>query len=56
MTRYNEVNRKLSNSQVDDLKSKTKNETGITLRLSSNMIGNSNDEASFPHKLLLTDK
>ena len=26
------------------------------LRLSSNMIGNSNDAANFPHKLLLTKR
>ena len=25
------------------------------LRLSSNMVGNSDDEANFPHKLLLTN-
>ena len=31
-----------------------KNETGVILRLSSNMIGNSDDETNFPHKLLLT--
>ena len=30
----------------------TKSETGITLRLLSNMSGNSNDETNFPHKLL----
>ena len=28
----------------------------MVLRLSSNMIGNSNDETNFPHKLLLTDR
>ena len=32
-----------------------KNETDAVLRLSSNMIGNSDDEANFPHKLLLTN-
>ena len=31
-----------------------KNETEVVLRLSSNMIGD--DENDFPHKLLLTDK
>ena len=33
-----------------------KNETGAILRLSSNMIGNSDDETNFPHKLLLTNR
>ena len=32
----------------------TKYETEVTLRLSSNMIGNSNDQTSFSHKLILT--
>ena len=32
-----------------------KNETDVILRLSSNMIGNS-DETNFPHKLLLTNR
>ena len=32
-----------------------KNETGIVLRLPSYMIGDSNDETSFPHQLLLTN-
>ena len=33
-----------------------KNETEIVLRLSSNMIGNSNDETNFSHELLLTNR
>ena len=41
MTYYSSVNAKLSDSQVDKLKSATKNETGVALKLSSNMIGNS---------------
>ena len=32
------------------------NESEVTLRLSSNMIGNSNDKTNFPHELLLTDR
>ena len=28
----------------------------VVLRLSSNMIGNSDDETDFPHKLLLTNR
>ena len=54
MTQYNSLNVKLSNSQRNKLKSAIKNETGVVLRLSSNMIGDS--ETSFPHKLLLTDR
>ena len=56
MTQYISLNVKLSNSQLNKLKSAIKNETDVILRLSSNMIGNSNDEANFPHKSLLTDR
>ena len=55
MTQYNMLNTKLSNSQLNKLKSAVKNGTDVTLNLSSNLTGNSNDETSFPHKLLLTD-
>ena len=54
MTQYNSLNVKLSNSQLNKLKSAIKNGTGVVLRLSSNMVGNSDDEANFPHKLLLS--
>ena len=50
------MNVKLSNSQLNKLKSAIKNETDVVLRLSSNMIGNSDDETNFPHKLLLTNR
>ena len=53
MTQYNSLNVKLSNSQLNKSKSATKNETDVALRLSSNMIGNSDDETNFPHKLFL---
>ena len=33
-----------------------KNEAELVLRLSSNMIGNSDDETNFPNELLLTNK
>ena len=56
MTQYNRVNVKLSGSQLNKLKAAIKNETEVVLRLSPNMIGDSNDEANFPHKLLLTDR
>ena len=54
MTQYNSLNVKLSNSQLNKLKSTIKNETEEVLRLLSNMIGD--DETNFPHKLLLTNR
>ena len=56
MTQYNSLNVKLSNSQLNKLKSAIKNETEVVIRLSPNMIGDSNDEANFLHELLLTDR
>ena len=56
MTQYNSLNVKLSNSQLNKLKSAIKNETKVVLRLPWNMVGNSNDETNFPHKLLLTNR
>ena len=56
MTQYNSLNVKLSNSQLNKLKSAIKNGTDVVLRLSSNMVGNSDDETNFPHKLLLTNR
>ena len=55
MTQCNSLNVKLSNSQVSKLKLAIKNETDVVLRLSSNMIGNSDDNTNFPHELLLTN-
>ena len=55
MTQFNSLNVKLSNSQLNKLKSAIENGTDVVLRLSSNIIGNSNDETNFPHKLLLTN-
>ena len=54
MTQYNSLNVKLSNSQLNKLKSAIKNETEVVLRLSSNMIGD--NEINFPLKLLLTNR
>ena len=56
MTQYNSVNVKLPNSQLKKLKLTIKNGTDVILRLSSNMIGNSDNETNFPHKLLLTNR
>ena len=55
MTQYNTVNVKLSGLQVNKLKAEIKNGIQVTLRLLSNIVGNSNDEANFPHKLLLAN-
>ena len=49
MTQYDSLNVKLSNSQLNKLKSSIKNETDVVLRISSNMVGNSNE-------LLLTNR
>ena len=56
MTQYNSLNVKLSNSQLNKLKSAIKNESEVVLRLSSNMIGDSNDKTNFLHELLLTNR
>ena len=53
MTQYDSLNVKLLNSLLNKLKSATKNETQVVLRLSSNMIGD--NENNFPHELLLTN-
>ena len=55
MTQYNSLNVELSNSQLNKLKSGIKNSTKVTLKLSSNVFGDSNDKNNFPHKLLLTN-
>ena len=55
MTLYNALNVKLSNSQLDKLKPRIKNGIEVTLNLSSNVIGNSNDDTNFPHKYLVTN-
>ena len=54
MTQYNSLNVKLSDSQLNKLKSAIKNETEVFLWLSSNMIGR--NETNFPHKLLLNNR
>ena len=48
MAQYNSLDVKLSNFQL--------HKTEVVLRLSSNMIGNSDDETIFAHKLLLTNR
>ena len=55
MNQYNTLNVKFSNSQLNKLKYSIKKRTEVTLNFSSNLIGSSNDETDFPHKLLLND-
>ena len=52
MSQCNSLNVKLSNSQLNKLKSSIKNENDVVLRISSNMVSNTN----FPHELLLTNR
>ena len=54
MIQYNSLNVKVSNSQLNKLKSAIKNKSEVVVRLSSNIIGD--NETNFPHKLLLTDR
>ena len=56
MTQHNSLNVKLSDSQLSKLKSAIKNENDVVLRISSNMVGNSNDNTNFPHEFLLTNR
>ena len=53
MTKDNFLNIKLSNSQVNKLKSRIKDYAEVTLNISSNIVGDSNDEDNFLHKLSL---
>ena len=55
MSQYNTLNVKLSNSQINKLKLGIKNGTEVTLKISSNVVGDSNDKNNFLHKLLLTN-
>ena len=55
MTQYNTLNAKVSNLQLNKLKSAIKNGTEVTVNLSSNIIGDSNDDNNFPRKLFLTN-
>ena len=56
MAQYNRANIKLSTSELNKLKSAIKNENDVVIRLSPNMIGDSNDEGNYPHELLLTNR
>ena len=56
MTQYNTLNVELFNSQLNKLRLAIKNGTEMTLKISSNVAGDSKDENKFPHKLFLTDR
>ena len=45
----------MSYSQLNKLKSGIKNNTEVTLKNSSNLVGESNNENNFTQKLLLTN-
>ena len=45
----------MSNSQLNKLKCGIKNATEVILKLSSNVVGDANDDTNFPHKLLSTN-
>ena len=51
MTQYNTLNVKLSHSELNKLKFGIRNRTEVTLNVSLNLIGNSNDD-TLQHKLL----
>ena len=55
MIQYKTLNVKLPNSQLNKLKSGIKIGTEETLKISSNIVGDSNDENNSPHKLILTN-
>ena len=55
MTQHKSVNIKGSNLQLTKLKSIIKIGPEVTLNLSLNVIGGSNDETNFHYRLILTD-
>ena len=52
MTQCNTLNVKMFNSKLYKLKSGINNGIEVTLKLSSNVIDNSNEDINFSHKLL----
>ena len=52
MVEFNTIKAKLSNSQLNKLKSPVKNKHGTTLRMSARMFNGNN----LPHELLLTTR
>ena len=56
LTQYNTIDIKSSNLQLNKFKWGIKSGAEVTLNLSSNVIGDSNDETIVSHKLLLTNR
>ena len=56
MTQYASLNVKWANFQLSKLKSAIKIDTEVTLNFSSNVIGDSDDDTNFSHRLLLSDR
>ena len=56
LTQYNTIGIKSSNLQLNKFKWGIKSGAEVTLNLSSNVIGDSNDETIVSHKLLLTNR
>ena len=52
MVEYSKINFKLSNSQLNNLKTAAKNQTGVTLRMNIKMFNGNN----LPDELLLTTR
>ena len=55
MTQYNTLNVKLSNQQLNKLQLGINNGAEINLKVSSNVVSDSDEKNNFPHKLLLTN-
>ena len=55
MTKYDNLNVKLPNLQLNKSKFGIKNGIELTFKISSDIVGDSNDENNFPYKLLLTN-
>ena len=55
MAQYNALNVKLSNQQLNKLQLRINNGAETNLKVSSNVVSDSDDKNNFPHKLLLTN-
>ena len=55
MTQYNTLTVKQANLQLNKLKPRIKSCPKVTTKISSNVVGNSNDENNFMHKLVLSN-
>ena len=53
MTEHNSLNVKVSNPKLNKLKSGIKNDTRVTIKLSSDVVDDSNIDTNFPQKLVL---